>query len=467
MMRRFLFPLAALGLIPSAAAQSLNERALSPASHNHLVVPALLVTRRVDQVGFEAYEPMIIRYDGGALFVAGLGGPWSSDSDYAANRAYWDAQWRARLWMSRDNGATWKQVDFGQSATGAVGNSDVDIAVAPDGTLYYASMKWDDGVREGRGIAIGVSRDSGATWSWTKLASRRFDDRPWVVVAPDGTPHVIWNDGRGVQHTVSRDRGKTWSPLVQLYAHAGSSHLAVGPGGTLAVRLTPWSASSNFLNPGVDLIAVSTDTGNHWKIRRAPGERHWGTWAAGAAHTLRKDGVQEFAGTDRAIHRCCSGNDVQRWVEPLAWDGEGRLYSLWTDTAGVWLARSTDKGETWKSWRIVESNAPCFFPYLVARGDGELAATWHSGQGGTLRWQAARIQVRHGASTPRVVQSPLLELETFNWGDSTLPSGVRPEPAGEYLPVTFLRNGSIGVATPIQNSRAHRVGFTYWELEVR
>ena len=110
----------------------------------------------------------------------------------------------------------------------------------------------------------------------------------------------------------------------------------------------------------------------------------------------------------------------------------------------------------------MESHAPCFFPYLVAHGDGELAATWHSGKGATLRWQAARIKVGPGTTTPRVVQSPSLELETFNWGDTTHPSGVQREPAGEYLPVTFLRKGGIGVVTPIQNPRAGRVGFTYW-----
>jgi hypothetical protein len=42
----------------------------------------------------------------------------------------------------------------------------------------------------------------------------------------------------------------------------------------------------------------------------------------------------------------CSGAAIRRWVEPLAWDGEGHLYSLWTDTTGVWLALR-------RSWRDV------------------------------------------------------------------------------------------------------------------
>jgi len=27
------------------------------------------------------------------------------------------------------------------------------------------------------------------------LSKKRFDDRPWVAVEPDGTVHVVWNDG--------------------------------------------------------------------------------------------------------------------------------------------------------------------------------------------------------------------------------------------------------------------------------
>jgi len=34
-----------------------------------------------------------------------------------------------------------------------------------------------------------------------------------------------------------------------------------------------------------------------------------------------------------------------------------------------------------------------YFPYLVARGRGELAATWFSGAGDELRWQVCEMQV--------------------------------------------------------------------------
>lgn len=175
-----------------------------------------------------AREPAVVEHPDGTLFVAGYGGPWANSrrEGMATLGAI-----RSRLWRSRDHGATWSRVDLGPQAAGAVGNSDVDLAVAPDGTLYFATMTYDNTVGEGRQIAVGASRDGGATWAWTVLSRHRFDDRPWVKVAPDGTAHVIWNDGRGVQHAMSHDQGTTWTAPVRVSARGGSSHLAVGPGG--------------------------------------------------------------------------------------------------------------------------------------------------------------------------------------------------------------------------------------------
>jgi hypothetical protein len=150
----------------------------------------LVVEKRVDHVDVVAREPMLVQHPSGALFLAGYGMP------------------QPTLWTSRDLGATWSRVELGIEATG---NSDVDLAVATDGTLYFVTMSYERQVNEGRGISIGVSRDAGATWSWTAVSRSRFDDRPWVEVAPHGTAHLIWNDGGGVKHRVSNDGGRSWT----------------------------------------------------------------------------------------------------------------------------------------------------------------------------------------------------------------------------------------------------------------
>ncbi|MEO5590078.1 MAG: hypothetical protein ABIS03_10870, partial [Gemmatimonadaceae bacterium] len=164
---------------------------------------------------------MVVEHPGGALFVAG----------------YFN-ETVPTLYRSSDGGSRWERVSVGEDAEGN-GNSDVDLAIARDGTLYYISMVYDRQKQEGTQIGIGASRDAGATWRWKTVSRNAGDDRPWIGVAPDGTAHAIWNDGHGVSHVVSSDRGKTWSEPKRIHGEGGSSHLAIGPDGELAVRITP------------------------------------------------------------------------------------------------------------------------------------------------------------------------------------------------------------------------------------
>jgi len=345
----------------------------------------------------------------------------------------------ATLWKSRDGGMTWTRVNVGGIASGAAGNSDVDLAVSRDGTLYFVTLVFDSKIREGKQISIGVSKDLGATWKWTLLSKTRFDDRPWVDVAPDGTAHVIWNDGAGVCHAVSQDGGRTWTERERIHPQGGSSHLAVGPNGEVAVRITPASAAGAKYDEGVDLIAVSTDGGMTWRIEAAPGYREWNPhWFP-----------------------------VPRWVEPLAWDGQGALYSFWTNLKGVWLARSLDQGTTWTTWRLAESPEVAYYPYLVARGEGELAVTWFSGWTGTLQAHVARIDVDDGEAPPRVIEAPPFKPDSWRHNQKWPEDPQTPDTAGEYLPILFLRNGDLVVVSPIENWREKRFGFSLWKVEER
>ena len=368
-----------------------------------------------------AREPMVVEHPGGALFVTGYEGRNESPD----------------LWKSTDGGATWERVDVGTPADGAVGNSCVDLAVASDGTLYFITMGFAAG--EGTHIAVGVSHDVGASWSWTYLSQDRYDDRPWVEVAPDGTAHAIWNDGAGVSYAVSTDGGRTWAERERVHPQGGSSHLAVGPDGEVAVRVTPLSASGNRYDSGVELIAVSTDGGQTWQKNAPPGTRVWDP---------------TFDDPDK----------VPRWVEPLAWDADGALYHLWSEGHDLWLGRSTDQGKTWDSWPVAHDDDRVFYPYLVGRGPGELAATWFSGREETLRAHVARIHLQPESAdgAPQVRESVPFQPDTWTSGDSPT-----RDPGGEYVPVAFLTDGGLAVVTPIQDQRGARWGFSWWRIEAR
>jgi len=394
--------------------------------YNSAASKTLVATERADHLDRVAREPMVVELSDGTLFVSGYDG---------------DLEKSPGLWRSRDHGVTWEKVDVGSNADGAIGNSDVDLAVSRDDILYFVTMSFDNKALEGTRITVGVSKNAGATWSWKTLSENRFDDRPWVAVAPDGTAHVIWNDGNGVRHAVSQDGGASWSVWPRINEQGGSSHLAMGPHSEVAVRITPLSASGNKFTEGVDLIAVSRDGGKTWQKHAAPGQRDWSP---------------------------DPNKGTPRWVEPVAWDASGALYSLWGTAQGLWLARSLDQGATWTNWHIVERDELSYFPYLIARGRGELAATWSSGKDDTLQAHVAKINVSTGKALPQIIESQPFQIDV--WSRVSREDAASPMhrvTGGEYIPVAFLRAGTLGVVTTITNRPEKRLGFTWWTFVTR
>ena len=371
---------------------------------------ALAVRERVDVLDGQALrEPMLVQHPSGVLFAAGY------------SRAPEEAEDPPNLYRSDDGGRRWSRVAVGTPDDGALGNSDVDLAVGPDGTLYFLTMGFDREAGEGTHVAVGVSRDVGETWTWRELSRTRGDDRPWIAVSSTGRVHVIWNDGRGVRHAFSDDAGRTWDEGPRIHPHGGSSHLAVGPDGRVAVRISPVSASGARYDEGVDLIAVSEDDGGTWALHEAPGRRDWEPEVA-------------------------SPSDVPRWVDPVAWDSRGRLYHLWSEGTELRLGRSDDLGATWVSWALVEGTTTLYFPFLRVAADGQVAVSWFSGSGARLRAHVGLVDF--GEDEPTIDETPSLPVDAWRNGEGERTA----DPAGEYFPVAFLLDGDLGAVLPIQES---------------
>jgi hypothetical protein len=105
-----------------------------------------------------------------------------------------------------------------------------------------------------------------------------------------------------------------------------------------------------------------------------------------------------------------------------------------------------------------------FYPYLVARGNGELAASWFSGGGDSLRAQVAHIDLRD--TVPALAVSPPIAAEVWGWSARKEDPTLR-DTGGEYLALLFLRDGSLGLVAPIQDERQNRFGFSWWRIGLR
>ncbi len=91
-----------------------------------------------------------------------------------------------------------------------------------------------------------------------------------------------------------------------------------------------------------------------------------------------------------------------------------------------------------------------YFPYLIARGHGELAATWSSGDGDGLLAHVATIHVGEGKEhLRRVIESQPFQTEV--WSKDHPGDPIHRDTAGEYIPLVFLRAGGLGVVTTIQS----------------
>ena len=384
----------------------------------------LLVVNKVDHLATLAREPMVVQHPNGTLFVAG----YRNQSD------------APQLWKSSDLGKNWESVDVGNFEDGAQGNSDADLYIDQEGNIFFLSMTYskvpedqpdfDMSTLKGEQVVVGVSRDVGKTWKWHQISKNDYDDRPWITASSNGDLHIIWNDGQGVHHSVSNDKGASWTRQPKISDKGGSSFLAHGPNGKLAVRVSPASASGHKMDQGTDYIRLSNDHGKTWQNAGLPEALTW---------------TEDFSG-------------VPRWVEPLAFDDAGNLYSLWSDGNTLKLGVSANDGEDWKIHPLLSHDDTLYFPYMEISGE-HIMITWISGFGEKLRHNAGIVKMLNQEPILYSISPQKLDIRSrFAGAGNGLSTG------GEYFPMIRMSNGNFGMATTIQNQVSGRLGFTWWEL---
>lgn len=246
------------------------------------------------------------------------------------------------------------------------GEAPPQVAAAGDGSLYVLyTVGRDVGERFPRSaLRFARSADGGRTWSapvtineGEEFGSHNFHS---VLAGPGGAVYASWLSSvhgvSGVWLRVSKDGGATWAPARAIHEAPSCpccrTGLALASDGSLYV-----SWRKIFAGDVRDVVVMrSTDDGATWSAPVKPRDDGW--VFPGCPHA----GPSMRVGRDGAVH--------------IAW---------WTGragAAGIWYARSADRGVTWSAVAIdtATKSSPAHVQLALDDRTGVVVA-WDDGKG--------------------------------------------------------------------------------------
>lgn len=260
-----------------------------------------------------------------------------------------------KVYVSQDGGKTWTKSSLA-SPYGVFG----DPCIVSDykGNIYYLHLSdpggngWADSRILDR-IVCQVSKDQGQSWSqggYMGLSHPKDQDKEWAVADPNSkrlyaawTEFDRYNSADSTDFTyillsISKNRGKTWSEPVRLNQFPGDcldgdmtvegAVPAVGPEGQVYVA---WAFNEQIY------IDRSLDKGKTWLTEDILVSDQPGGW------TFDIPGVNRCNGLPVTV---CDLSDGPH---------RGTVYVNWADQRNgkhdtdIWLAKSTDQGQSWSN----------------------------------------------------------------------------------------------------------------------
>jgi Secretion system C-terminal sorting domain len=264
-----------------------------------------------------------------------------------------------KYYTSQDTGRTWTPHNL-QSSHGVWG--DPAIAVDIHSNFYFfhlsnpSSGNWIDR------IVCQKTTDNGETWndgSYTGLNGTKAQDKQWFAIDQnDNTIYLTWTqfdsygsaspqDSSIILFSKSTDTGETWTPAIRINKTAGDcldsdntvegAVPAVGPNGEVYVA---WAG------PDGIFFDRSLDKGATW----LDNEIHVDPMPTGWDYVI--PGIYRANGLP--ITACDLSNSTNK----------GTIYINWSDQRNgpddtdIWLAKSTDNGNTWSDPIRINNDAP-------------------------------------------------------------------------------------------------------------
>ena len=305
---------------------------------------------------------------------------------------------------SFDGGRTWQvpevedQPPFSRCAGGTESNggdfekaSDPYVAMAPDGTAYFAAISWNASSAE-QAQFVSTSKDGGRTWGRPVAVIRGSDpdmsNAARSVVAPDPTrertAYLVWARQRsapaseergsvGFSHTT--DGGETWSEAREIYQTpigmgTSANEIVVMPNGDLVNVFSELARGEQADRSSHRILAIhSTDGGTTWSE------------PVTVAAVSVADVVDPRTGA--TVRTGTSFNDIA--VDPRP--DTSTIVAVWEDarftserTGQIALSKSTDGGRTWNDPVAVsmDEDTQNFIPSVAFNDRGDMAVAWYS-----------------------------------------------------------------------------------------
>ncbi len=178
----------------------------------------------------------------------------------------------ARVYTSRDGGASWRGAIAPPVLRGLCGLSHPAVAIGPGHLQVYASLVTDTCQPPDPHLYVATRHGSARRWAVREIAPMRgfwFDQRPVVAVDVRGRIAVAWTRLRGEIRSrqellvATSDDGGRWSTPRRIPGYGGvySVDLAAGHSGDL------YLAVADGRGHALDLLR-STDGGRRWGDRR-------------------------------------------------------------------------------------------------------------------------------------------------------------------------------------------------------
>jgi hypothetical protein len=362
-------------------------------------------------------EPVLTITPHGTIIVAAHPG-WTHTRYPPSPDLLVPATGQSYLWRSTDHGATWSIpsiVPLGLGPRGAgQGISDPDLALDANGRVYLTDL-------EGLAAAsVSWSDDDGVTWLLGNDIASTYAggpiDRNWL--ATHGTDVYLKGNYFVGEHVLkSTDGGVTWDQLGD--SRCGGDFLVRDDGVLLE-------------GCGGSAISVSTNGGQSFFTRGTPG----------------------------------SGGGGLQMMEP-GLDAAGNVYVAWANGNGVFVAGSTDLGNTWSpairvSDAVFAPGSPQthIWPWVVGGDAGRVAVVWYgahqSGGSGSVTsdwhvYEATVIDVfgpARAVSAAQVTSAPIYHGPVCQSGTTCQtdlsPGGDRR--MGDFFEATVDADGMVNIA---------------------